>query len=116
MESLGLLLLQKHFKDHERRPSKMKRITSSLILSIFIFSLSTVAFAGNSSSETPSAGAVVFDLLICRPVGFLATLLGSAALIVSLPVTISFNSTGDAVGPLVTKPYEFTFERPIGKW
>lgn len=64
--------------------------------------------------DTPSAGEMVFDLLIVRPVALVGTVLGTGLFIVSLPLTAI---QGDVEGPakrLVGQPLEYTFTRPLG--
>ncbi len=61
-----------------------------------------------------SPEAVASDVLVVRPVCFVATILGSALFIVALPVaaiTKSTRQTGDA---LVGAPARATFKRPLG--
>ena len=71
--------------------------------------------AEDSSSVTPSPGVVVADMFVLRPIGLAGFILGKAACIVSLPVTIPFNSTHEVAKVLVMEPYRYTFERPLGK-
>ena len=87
----------------------MKKIMSFLIIVITIFAFSSVSLAA-----TPSAGAVVSDVLVLRPLGFVGTILGSAAFVVSLPVTLATHKVDRTEKILVQEPYEYTFERPLG--
>ena len=64
--------------------------------------------------DTPSAGEMVFDLLVIRPVALVGTVLGAGLFIVSLPLTAI---QGDIEGPakrLVAEPLNYTFTRPLG--
>jgi len=54
------------------------------------------------------------DVVLARPALFAATVLGSALLIVSLPVTIPTKSVGSVCDTLVVKPAKATFTRPVG--
>jgi hypothetical protein len=49
-----------------------------------------------------------------RPVGFAATVLGSAIFVVSLPVTATSGSIKSAAEALVLRPARYTFVRPLG--
>jgi hypothetical protein len=88
----------------------MKKIMSFIIIAITIFAFSSVSLAA-----TPSAGAVVSDVLVLRPLGFAGTILASAAFVVSLPVTLATHKVNRAEKILVQEPYEYTFERPLGQ-
>jgi hypothetical protein len=88
----------------------MKKVMSFLIIAFTIFAFSSVSLAA-----TPSAGAVVSDVLVLRPLGFAGTILGSAAFVVSLPVTLATHKVNGAEKILVQEPYEYTFERPLGQ-
>jgi hypothetical protein len=57
---------------------------------------------------------MMLDLLILRPLGLLATGVGSAAFVVSLPFTLPSGSTGAAACELVREPFAYTFARPLG--
>jgi hypothetical protein len=87
----------------------MKKIVSFLIIVIMIFVFSSVSLAA-----TPSARAVVSDVLVLRPLGFVGTILGGAAFVVSLPVTLATHKVDRTEKILVQEPYEYTFERPLG--
>lgn len=63
----------------------------------------------------PSANATAADLLVARPGGLAATVLGAAVLVVGLPFTLINGSTGQAAHKLVVEPAEYTFTRPLGK-
>ena len=58
---------------------------------------------------------MVLDLLILRPLGLLATGLGSAAFVVALPFTLPGGNAGEAACELVRSPLEYTFNRPLGE-
>jgi len=85
------------------------------IMSFFIIAFTIFAFSSVSLAATPSAGAVVSDVLVLRPLGFAGTILGSAAFVVSLPVTLAIHKVDRAEKILVQEPHEYTFERPLGQ-
>lgn len=65
--------------------------------------------------DSPSAGAMAFDLLIVRPVGLVATVLGTGLFIVQLPLSLIQGEAPSAPAQkLVVEPAEFTFKRPLG--
>jgi hypothetical protein len=54
------------------------------------------------------------DLVLVRPLGFVGTVLGTAGFVVSLPFTLPTGSAGEAGRALVVRPFEYTFNRPLG--
>lgn len=95
----------------------MRRILSTLMITLLILSFNSLAFAvdQHGMSSKPSPGAIVADVLVLRPLGFAGTVLGGAAFIVSLPVTVPSHKVNSAAKFLVEEPFNYTFERPIGQ-
>lgn len=67
------------------------------------------------ANPPPSADSTAADLLIARPGGLVATVLGAAVFVVGLPFTLINGSTGQAAQKLVVEPAQYTFSRPLGK-
>jgi hypothetical protein len=65
--------------------------------------------------EPVDGGAVIFDILLLRPVGIVACGLGVVAGIVALPFAIPTGSTGQVMKALVGAPFVYTFVRPVGQ-
>lgn len=64
---------------------------------------------------SPSAGAMAFDLVIVRPLGLVATVLGAGLFVLQLPLSIiQGEPPSDPAKKLVTEPAKFTFDRPLG--
>jgi hypothetical protein len=59
---------------------------------------------------------MVVDIVIMRPLGLAATVIGTALTIVALPFTIPTGSVGDSARELIVKPAQYTFKRPLGKF
>ena len=59
---------------------------------------------------------VVGDVLVCRPLGIAATVIGSAVFIVSLPFSALGHNVDETASILVKEPFRFTFQRPVGKF
>ena len=57
--------------------------------------------------------AVVAECAV-RPLGFASLVVGSAAFLVTLPVSIIVGGTGTMAEVLVKRPYRFTFQRDMG--
>jgi hypothetical protein len=98
----------------------MGTLRSRLLTHVLAFLLALTPVIAGASHELaqyePSGEAVIADALLVRPVGVVATVLGAAVLIVSLPFTIPSGSVGTAAKALVAAPAHFTFVRPIGEF
>jgi hypothetical protein len=62
------------------------------------------------------AGKMAGDMLVARPLGLCATVIGSAFFIVSLPFSALGGNTGAAFDHLMADPFKFTFARPLGEF
>ena len=58
--------------------------------------------------------AVAADAIVVRPLSFVATVIGSALFVVSLPVALISQSTSQTAEALVLRPARATFTRPMG--
>ena len=65
--------------------------------------------------STSKGDAMLFDLILLRPIGLAAVTVGFAATIVGLPLSISGNYTREAGDALLGEPAGFTFIRPLGE-
>lgn len=84
-------------------------VAASLVL------VQPVAAAGaDYEPAPPSAAAMAVDLVLVRPLGLAATVLGTGLFIVSLPFSLLGMNTDEALVRLVGQPAEFTFLRPLG--
>lgn len=88
--------------------------TIAFLLAAIMLSLSALPAQAATMEEEPSSTAIVFDVLITRPLGLVATAVGAAVFIVGLPFTIPTRSVGVAAEKLVVDPLAFTFRRPVG--
>lgn len=94
----------------------LKRLITSLSLAVFLaVSLPNVALANEQGTESGDDVAIVFDLVILRPVGFVATVAGTLIFIGSLPISLSTWSIPKAFRALVKKPAVYTFVRTLGE-
>jgi hypothetical protein len=66
------------------------------------------------SGTGDKAADMMLDLLVLRPLGLLATGVGSVALVVSLPFTLPSGSVGETACELVREPFSYTFTRRLG--
>ncbi len=88
---------------------------TALLLSVAV-TLPTVGLAETTKAveEKPSAGAMVADAVVARPVLAVTTVLGAGLFIVTLPFTLAGGNTADAGNALVVEPAKNTFYRCLG--
>jgi hypothetical protein len=58
---------------------------------------------------------MAFDVILMRPIGFAASIVGAAIFIVSLPFSILGGNQEAAAERLIKEPLFFTFQRPLGQ-
>jgi hypothetical protein len=94
----------------------LRRFITTLSLAVFLgVSLPNMAFANESGTETGDDVAIVFDLVVLRPVGLVATAAGLLIFVGSLPISIPTLSVGKALNSLVVGPARYTFVRELGE-
>jgi hypothetical protein len=64
----------------------------------------------------PTGGEMMWDTFAMRPFGMLATAVGAVVYVVSYPFAYLGGNTEESKEALVTDPYEWTFERPLGQF
>jgi hypothetical protein len=97
-------------------------ISSALVAATLVVSSANAYAQSDSSSpyndsldNSPSAGAMAFDLIVVRPISLVATVLGSGLFILSLPLAlVQRDAPVAAANKLVAEPARYTFERPLG--
>ena len=67
-------------------------------------------------AKEPGGGAMLYDTVVVRPVGFVATAVGSVFWLISLPFSASGDNTDQATEKLVKEPAAYTFKRPLGEF
>jgi hypothetical protein len=71
------------------------------------------SFASNGE-PTANPGSIVADALLVRPACLIATIVGGALFIITLPVAVPSKSVHRVAKSLVAKPADATFKRPLG--
>jgi len=95
--------------------SKTLHLLASLVLVASTVLFSQQAVAESSDHKSSSGPAMVADLVLIRPIGLIATVLGSVVFVVSLPFTLLGGNVDEAAKSLVVEPAKFTFVRPLGE-
>ena len=100
----------------------MHKIAKQSMILLLMFTLVAVPFGSSAfarqelSSEEPSAIAMVADLILLRPLGFLAFMGGTGLFIVTLPFSALGGNSETAADKLVRDPAAFTFQRALGEF
>jgi hypothetical protein len=99
----------------------MKRCVLIFLAVIMISMPCGPAFAANAerSYAVQDDGAddipIVIDVLILRPVGIAACVIGLAVAVVAMPFALPSKSTDKVYRALIEDPFHYTFTRPLGK-
>ena len=98
----------------------MKRLLKYMVVltvSFLLFShLAPVALAEDHyESMGEKGGYMAADLVVLRPMGIIATAVGSLVYVISLPFSLSGGNQDEAFQKLVADPAKYTFERPLGE-
>ena len=84
-----------------------------LIVGVLLLMAMSAAQADDTVSGDRATDMVV-DVVVMRPLGLVATVLGTALAVVALPFTIPSGSVGESAQAFIVKPAEYTFKRPLG--
>ena len=64
--------------------------------------------------EETGGGFMIYDFCLVRPIGIVATAVGSVFYVISLPFSLLGDNSDEAVQALVKDPAAYTFSRPLG--
>jgi hypothetical protein len=77
----------------------------------------SAAFAQHAKPVTGDRGSdMAVDLVLVRPLGIVATVVGAAGFVLALPFTLPSGSAGDTAREWVGAPLDYTFKRPLGEF
>lgn len=100
----------------------MRNMSKSWVVFGVIAALIAVPFATSAlaqeyfEAKEPGGGAMMYDVLVLRPVGAVATAVGSLFWLVGLPFSASGDNVDTATEKLVKDPAKYTFDRPLGEF
>ena len=100
----------------------MKKIINRCIIFLVIVTLIVIPFGSSAlaqeyfESKEPEGGEMIYDTVVLRPVGMIATAVGSVFFILSLPFSALSDNVDDAKEKLIEDPFRFTFKRPLGEF
>jgi hypothetical protein len=89
----------------------MKTKLTAMVCAALMISSATPCFA---SSEDDGPLTTIADLTVVRPACLVATVVGSAFFVISLPVAAASKSVKKTARTLVVQPARATFTRPLG--
>ena len=89
----------------------MGRMIMTILVVIAVICLSVPAFAADKGDE---AVMVAVDAVLVRPVSLAAVVVGTALFVVTLPFTIPAGGVSKTARVLISEPFAYTFQRPIG--
>ena len=94
-----------------------KRPIVFVLLCVFLLTVTlSPALAQDAEADSDiTAASMIGDFFVLRPLGLVATVLGTAFFLVTLPITAGVGNTEVAGEKLVKEPGKFTFQRPLGK-
>ena len=98
--------------------SRMRSGVALLMVVLFLCATSLVHAAADSytaRTEDVSAETIIVDGLLLRPGGLVATVVGTAVFVVTLPFSIPTKSVDKAAQKLIVDPAKYTFVRPLGQ-
>ncbi len=92
-----------------------KKWVAFVLVMAFVFGAGLQAAAEEEGwSKEPTAAAMMADFVLVRPLGIVATAVGTVFFVASLPFSALGGNTKAVFTNLVTEPAKFTFKRPLG--
>ena len=95
---------------------KLRNALLGAVVAALLVTSPLAGAANNAPYDRTSPMTMVVDGTVVRPLGFCATVLGTAAWIVTLPFSALGGNAGEAAQQLIVKPARFTFTRPLGEF
>jgi len=87
---------------------------AKLVTPLCVLALSLGTVAANAASDNNGPLTVATDAVVIRPACLVATVIGSAVFVVTLPASALSKSVRKTADTLVVKPANATFTRPLG--
>lgn len=92
-----------------------RKTAISLAAALFFASVAPApVYANSAGTEDGDDVAIVFDLLVTRPLGFVGLVAGTVGFVIALPLALPTGSVGKTWTALVKEPAKYTFTRELG--
>lgn len=92
----------------------MKKLAILVLAAVLSAPAFSATVAINPRGAAPGPGAMFVDAVLVRPLGVVATVVGAATWVVSLPFSALGGNVGEAANALIKAPAGYTFKRPLG--
>jgi len=92
----------------------VKEMKTKLLTAICVLAISLCSANSSFASDDSDPLAIVADVVLVRPACLVATVIGSAFFVISLPIAATSRSVKKSARVLVSKPARATFTRPLG--
>lgn len=94
---------------------QFKKVMMAISLALLLVTaVQPPAMANERGTESGDDVAIIFDLVVLRPVGLVTTVAGTIIFVGSLPISLPTLSVGKAFRALVVNPAHYTFVRTLG--
>ncbi|HXC50161.1 MAG TPA: hypothetical protein VN634_04700 [Candidatus Limnocylindrales bacterium] len=105
------------------RVTRLRPVISAISIAAFLLAASPARAVYDPADsdvtldqEASEGPAIILDVVIVRPLGLVATVVGTALFVVALPFAAATRDYATPAHFLVVQPARFTFERPLGDW
>ena len=85
-----------------------------LAITSIVYVTGANAAYNDQEAEKPTAGTMLADTVMVRPLTLVGTAVGAVAFVVTLPFSALGGNVGEAGQILVVDPAKYTFVRPLG--
>jgi hypothetical protein len=96
-------------------PSLRKAVVSFLAAAFLACTIPAPVMANERGTESGDDVAIVFDVLVLRPVGLAMTIGGTALFVVAFPFALTSWTIPKAYNALIKEPFKYTFVRDLGE-
>ena len=93
-----------------------RRVAALVLVFVLCAAPAVAQEAGEGGGGGASTGAIVFDIMVLRPLGALQTLVGLAMFAVAGPLSMPGGSADEAWDVFVSIPYDEAFTRRLGRF
>jgi hypothetical protein len=96
--------------------SAWKKLVLVPALSLAVAVPPALALDQEQVGREPTTAEMYADGLLARPLAVVASVVGAAVFVVTLPFTLPSKSVDRAAKQLVAKPAQYAFKRPLGQF